>query len=393
MAHKPAASADNLLNKENIISRLAGKAATLKSAKVLPEKRGALGELGNKLTTIDNVDNNKTAATQAIIKKPITLVAAKADTAKIPKAVDSKKPPRKDETLQKAKHVEGEKTKDVKSYSSKQLCVVDPDEKSRGDPQMVTEYLPDIFNHLRELEDKYPIHQHFLDGHQSTPRMRAVLVNWLVDVHTNFKFYLETLHLCVAIIDRYLQENRNVGRSTLQLVGTSAMVIAGKYEEMYLPELRDFMEREILKRLDFNLGRPLSLHFLRRYNKLAQVRSDHHTLGKYVLELCLLEHDMSHVKPSIQAAAACCLSIGVLDEVMELSKIWTPTLARYSTYEYTDFRRVIVDMAHLIVKSETSKFQTIRKKYASHAYAKISLNSKLHGPLIRRLTVAPLPRK
>jgi hypothetical protein len=35
--------------------------------------------------------------------------------------------------------------------------------------------------------------------------MRAVLVDWLVEVHEQFHLISETLYLTVAIIDRYLQ--------------------------------------------------------------------------------------------------------------------------------------------------------------------------------------------
>ena len=64
------------------------------------------------------------------------------------------------------------------------------------------------------------------------------------------------------------------------------MLIASKYEEMYAPEIGDFeyitdnaytnadirrMECCILKALDFNLGRPLPLHFLRRNSKAGEV--------------------------------------------------------------------------------------------------------------------------
>jgi hypothetical protein len=34
--------------------------------------------------------------------------------------------------------------------------------------------------------------------------MRAILVDWLVDVHAKFKLLPETLFMCVNLIDRYL---------------------------------------------------------------------------------------------------------------------------------------------------------------------------------------------
>lgn len=81
-------------------------------------------------------------------------------------------------------------------------------------------------------------------------------------------------------------QNNKVTKRLLQLVGVTAMFIASKYEEMYPPEIGDFafvtdhtysnlqirqMEMKILRSLDFNLGRPLPLHFLRRASKIGEV--------------------------------------------------------------------------------------------------------------------------
>ena len=71
-------------------------------------------------------------------------------------------------------------------------------------------------------------------------RMRSILVDWLVDVHLKFKLRTETLFLTVHVIDRYLAKEQTT-RNKLQLVGCTAMLIAAKYEEIYAPEVRDFV--------------------------------------------------------------------------------------------------------------------------------------------------------
>lgn len=43
---------------------------------------------------------------------------------------------------------------------------------------------------------------------QITDKMRAILVDWLVDVHLKFKMKSETLFITVNIIDRYLEREQ-----------------------------------------------------------------------------------------------------------------------------------------------------------------------------------------
>ena len=39
---------------------------------------------------------------------------------------------------------------------------------------------------------------------QITPKMRAILVDWLIQVHIRFHLLPETLFLCVNILDRFI---------------------------------------------------------------------------------------------------------------------------------------------------------------------------------------------
>lgn len=70
--------------------------------------------------------------------------------------------------------------------------------------------------------------------------MRAILVDWIIEVHLKFKLMPETLFITVSLIDRFL-ERVQIKRHNLQLVGVTAMLIASKYEEIYAPEVNDFV--------------------------------------------------------------------------------------------------------------------------------------------------------
>ncbi len=106
-------------------------------------------------------------------------------------------------------------------------------------------------------------------------KMRAVLIDWIVDVQLKFKLRSETLFLTIYIIDRYLN-TKIIQKNRLQQVGISALIIACKYEEIYTPEVTDFtyltdntytkkeildMERDILSALSFDITIPSILCF------------------------------------------------------------------------------------------------------------------------------------
>jgi len=283
------------------------------------------------------------------------------------------------------------------AFSSKNLLppnVADIDKDDKENPQLVSEYVNDIYDYMRQLEERFGVKPRYLEGGEINGRMRAILIDWLVQVHLRFHLLQETLYLTVAIIDRFLQVQQ-ISRSKLQLVGVTSMLIASKYEEMYAPEIADFvyitdkaytkaeirkMECMILKALDFNLGKPLPLHFLRRNSKAGEVDAHKHTLAKYLMELTIVDYDSVHLNPSIVAASALCLSMKLLD-----NSDWSDTLAHYSKYPEKELNPVIKKMSCLVLKAGSGKLTAIRSKYASSKFMKISVIPELKSQTIQDL--------
>lgn len=148
--------------------------------------------------------------------------------------------------------------------------------------------------------------------------MRSMLISWLIEVHLKFKLLPETLYLTVNLIDRYTFI-KQVSRMDYQLLGISSMLIASKYEEIYAPEIRDFiymtdkaytkeqvlkMERDILYALDFKVTAPSQFRFIERYSKLSQSDDLIINLARYISELTLLNTDFYKWMPSHIAASA-----------------------------------------------------------------------------------------
>ncbi|XP_053144201.1 G2/mitotic-specific cyclin-B1 [Hemicordylus capensis] len=282
------------------------------------------------------------------------------------------------------------------AFSDVLLEVKDVDTEDAFDPNLCSEYVKDIYSYLRVLEGQQSVRPNYLAGQEINGNMRAILIDWLVQVQMKFKLLPETMYMTVAIIDRFLQNNK-VTKKLLQLVGITAMFIASKYEEMFPPEIGDFafvtdhtytnlqirqMEMKILRSLDFNLGRPLPLHFLRRASKIGEADVQQHTLAKYLMELALVDYEMVHYPPSQIAAAAYCLSTKVLDEGE-----WTPTLQHYMDYAESELLPVMQHMAKnvLLVNRSLTKHMTIKNKYASSKLGKISTLPALNSAIIQDL--------
>ncbi|XP_021035882.1 G2/mitotic-specific cyclin-B1 [Mus caroli] len=285
------------------------------------------------------------------------------------------------------------------AFSDVILAVSDVDADDGADPNLCSEYVKDIYAYLRQLEEEQSVRPKYLQGREVTGNMRAILIDWLIQVQMKFRLLQETMYMTVSIIDRFMQ-NSCVPKKMLQLVGVTAMFIASKYEEMYPPEIGDFafvtnntytkhqirqMEMKILRVLNFSLGRPLPLHFLRRASKVGEVDVEQHTLAKYLMELSMLDYDMVHFAPSQIAAGAFCLALKILD-----NGEWTPTLQHYLSYTEESLLPVMQHLAKnvVMVNCGLTKHMTVKNKYAASKHAKISTLAQLNCTLVQNLSKA-----
>lgn len=292
---------------------------------------------------------------------------------------------------------------DVQSHSAKLLDAVENiDADDTENPILVSEYVNEIYAYLFWLEKQMPVDtDHLKDQKEVIPKMRAILIDWINEVHHQFHLVPETFHMCVAIIDRYLQVVKTTSRQHLQMVGVTALFIASKYEELFPPAIGDFiyitddtytknqlldMEIKIMKALDFNLSRPLPIHFLRRFSKAASAEDCHHAMSKYFLELVTTEYSMAHYRPSEIAAASLYLSLQLLNSSKTpTEQIWNPTLEFYSRYSADHLKPISRQIANLAKNASSAKLKAVYVKYQSCQLGKISLRSELKGPVIEAI--------
>jgi G2/mitotic-specific cyclin-B, other len=162
-------------------------------------------------------------------------------------------------------------------------------------------------------------------------KMRAILIDWLIEVHHKFKLQPETLFITARIIDKYL-ELEQVSKSRLQLVGVTALLLASKYEEIYPPELKDFvfitdkaynkedvlqMEFSILSSLSFDLTFPTTHRFIERYSRLIGCDSRVTNFAYFLSELALIDIRMLQYNSSVTAASALILAYKIVTSGIE----------------------------------------------------------------------------
>jgi hypothetical protein len=199
-------------------------------------------------------------------------------------------------------------------------------------------------------------------------------------VHLKFKMVPETLYLTVNMLDRYLQM-KQVRRSKLQLVGVACMSIAAKYEEIYPPELRDFvhitdrayskseiveMEGDVANTLQFNLTVPTIHSFLCRFLKAAHADRTMVQLACFLAERSLQEYSMCQFLPSTIAATA------VLVARKSLRRHpWSPTLVKYTKYDEPELASCIAELQK-VINNKANQQQAVYRKYTSQKFGAVA---------------------
>ncbi|KAI4350221.1 hypothetical protein L6164_004694 [Bauhinia variegata] len=257
--------------------------------------------------------------------------------------------------------------------------VMDIDSCDRNDPLAVVEYIDDIYEFYKKTENSGCACPNYMTRQTDlNEKMRAILIDWLIEVHYKFELMEETLFLTVNLIDRFL-EHRVVLRKKLQLVGVTAMLIACKYEEVSVPTVEDFvlitdkaytrnevldMEKLMLNTLQFNMSAPTPYVFMRRFLKAAQSDKKLSLLSSYMIELCLVEYKMLKFPPSLLAAAA----IYTAQCSLYQFKQWTKTSEWYTAYSEEQLLECSREMVTFHQKAGTGKLTGVFKKYITWKY-------------------------
>lgn len=242
--------------------------------------------------------------------------------------------------------------------------------------------------------------------------MRSVLMDWLIQVHHRFSLLPETLFLCVNYIDRFLS-CKIVSLGKLQLVGATAIFVAAKYEEINCPSVNEIVymvdggytvdeilkaERFMLSMLQFELGWPGPMSFLRRISKADDYDLETRTLAKYFLEVTIMDERFVGSPPSYVAAGAHCFARLLLKKGDWVSlpscqdrgitnDYQTPAHAYYSGYTWTQLRP-LVSMMLECCENPQKHHGAVYEKYSDRRYKRASFFTQ--SELQKGFTLPPM---
>ncbi|KAK4419694.1 G2/mitotic-specific cyclin S13-6 [Sesamum alatum] len=255
--------------------------------------------------------------------------------------------------------------------------IVDIDAADIDNELSAVEYVEDIYNFYKLTEGDGRVHDYMDSQPEINSKMRAILVDWLIEVHKKFELMPESLYLTINIVDRFLSV-KTVPRRELQLVGISSMLIACKYEEIWAPEVSDFiaisdnayvrdqvllMEKAILGKLEWYLTVPTPYVFLVRYIK-ASVPSDKEieNMTFFFAELGLMNYSaIIPYCPSMLSASAVYAARSTLNRI----PLWTETLKHHTGYSEDQ----LMECARLLVSFHSgtgeNKLKAVSRKYSN----------------------------
>ncbi|ELU13640.1 hypothetical protein CAPTEDRAFT_176768 [Capitella teleta] len=278
----------------------------------------------------------------------------------------------------------------IESSESPMLLDSSRMELDNADPELrndrilcAQEYASEIYAYLREAETRNRARVGYMRKQPDvTASMRSILVDWLVEVAEEYKLHRETLFLAVNYIDRFLSQ-MSVLRGKLQLVGAASLFLAAKYEEIYPPEVGEFvyitddtyktkqvlrMEHLILKVLSFDVAVPTINLFVEKFAKESGSGEATQSLAMYLAELTLVDGEPFHKYcPSVLAASALCLA-----RYTRGMEAWPETLCCLTDYRMVHLSECLHDLHKVYLVAPNHPQQAVREKYRDVRFQEVA---------------------
>ena len=259
-----------------------------------------------------------------------------------------------------------------------------------NNPQYCIEYSKEIFSFLKSNEKlNMPIYKNInLNKTEISEKSRKILIDWIISVHAKFNLLPNTLFLTINLIDRIIE--KNVAHiNSFQLLGTTALHIAAKYEEIYPPEINDYifisnkafskedvieMENFILDKLNFDILCISPYLFLDRLYFISRENNiDVYYLSSMFIEFSFLSIEIMKNKQSLIAASMFYLALKFI--YPKKNKVWNNKLQIHTGYKEHKIKSVIKDFILFFkgnIRDKKNKINSLFIKYNHDKFGNVS---------------------
>lgn len=249
------------------------------------------------------------------------------------------------------------------------------------------EYINELYSNLLE-EEKYliskPKYGYMTFQTDINEKMRAILVDWIVEIHDKFHLKSQTLYHTIWLIDTYLSI-KYIKRSDFQLLGLGCLYISCKFYEIYYPQLKECVEatdgayskedllnieKDILKTINYNLLSPSQDDFYNILSKYFGFNEKQYFLGKYFMENSLIDYNMIKYSPSV-IAVSCIYIVMKFFKISNYKKLYSTSII-YEKCPQKIIKDTARELCFLVKNLNCSEFKAIKEKYSSEDYFKVA---------------------
>ena len=250
------------------------------------------------------------------------------------------------------------------------------------------EYFDEIYTNLllEEKKSYKKIETDYMDKqYDINHKMRAILVDWLIEVHLNFHFKRKTLFQTIQIIDLFLSK-KLMQKNKFQLLGIASLLISCKENEIFYPPIEEFvnitnnaftkkelfnMEVYILKVLNFEVLLPTSEEFYNIISEAFNFTKMQHHLGEYFLDSALVDYEILKYKPSA-IALACAYIVMKFYGINGYKDLYSPRMIMEDDYPQKTIKECARALCILVKNLSKSTLKSAKDKYSSEEFGNVA---------------------